>query len=86
MKSYNNPIVNFTIKCPKTGNTRLALVKVARLSNGELFPLPAECHGALYEEETCQSCLAYCTSMFFHEQEPDDLFEAPVIPMLGKRW
>ena len=86
MKHYYEPIIHFAIKCPKTGLALRALIKTVSIGNNERMPRLAECRGALYDEPTCQACIAYCTSLFFHEQEPDDLFNNPLVPQLDKRW
>ena len=56
MKKYSEPIIYFTIRCPKDGIVKRALIKTTRTVQGERFPLPSECHGALYETETCKKC------------------------------
>lgn len=86
MKKYSEPIIYFTIRCPKDGIVKRALIKTTRTVQGERFPLPSECHGALYETETCKKCQAYCTLMFFHGEEPDVLFNNPIVPILDKHW
>lgn len=82
--SPSNPIVNFKIACPKNGTLQDALIKAKEDSFG-MLPGLAECHSSS-GNEICARCLSCVTLMFFHDQEPDDLYLNPVAPLLSSLW
>lgn len=80
-----NRIVYFPIKCPKDAALKNALVKAIEAPDGKMMPGIAECHGSC-GDTICARCLFSVTSLFFHDQEPDELWPAGVDPRTSPVW
>ena len=87
MKSFtqSNRIAEFKIKCVKSGIAQHALVKAIMADDGKFVPGIAECHGSC-GDETCAKCQYCVTSIFFNDQEPDDLYLNPIVPQQSPFW
>lgn len=82
--SASNPIVEFPVRCPKDGTQKKALIKSV-CYNGEITPGIAECHGDS-GSRFCEMCRCCMTSMFFHNQEPDDFSQELLDPQKSILW
>lgn len=83
--SPSNPILSFSIRCPKDAVLKNALVKARVSPAGEAVPVSAECHGSC-GDAVCARCCSCILSIFFHGQEPDDLCQAAVDPRTSPVW
>ena len=82
--SQSNPIVEFSVRCPQDGTQKKALIKSV-YHNGKMIPGIAECRGDP-GSQLCEMCRHCMTSIFFHDQEPEDFFQEPLDPRQSFLW